>query len=136
VIATCVVDASAAGAVVFREPAAAVVGPVLFAVRALRVPQIFHLELANIARTKVLRGELDWEEAEACLAETANWPIRVVSVGWRRALAVARESGLTAYDASYLSLARSHRLKLLTLDDDLRSAAGDRALTLVSRPGR
>ena len=127
-IGTCVVDASAAAAVAFREPAASIVAPVLFRARALRVPHIFHVELASVGRTKVLRGELDWPQARACLAAAATWPLTVVPISWRLAWETALRSGLTVYDACYLCLARKRRLRLLTLDAILHAAAGERAL--------
>ena len=38
-------------------------------------------------------------------------------------MAAARESGLTAYDAAYLELARRRKLPLATLDAKMRAAA-------------
>lgn len=124
----CVLDASAAGAVVFREPAAELVGPILFQASQVLVPPLFAYELANVGRTKVLRHELDWEHAEDLLGDVASWPVRVVDVGWRDAWTLARRHGLTVYDAAYLALAASQDVRLLTLDAQLERAAGRRAL--------
>ena len=124
----CVLDASAAAAVLFREPDSEVVGRHLFQVGGLVVPQLFELEVANVARKKVLRNELGWETARTCLAELDSWPMEIAMVTWSQAWNVARESDLTLYDAAYLCLARRRQLALLTLDRALQMAAGTRSV--------
>jgi predicted nucleic acid-binding protein len=127
-----VLDASAAAAVVFREPDGLLVAPHLFPAARVLVPQLFHLELANVARTKVVRREIDARRASQLLADVHKWPLDVISVRWERALRLALRSGLTVYDASYLRLARDRRVGLLTLDRALRVAGG--RLTLPRGP--
>jgi predicted nucleic acid-binding protein len=41
---------------------------------------------------------------------------------WQALLPLAREHGLTAYDAAYLELAKRERFSLATLDHDLQEA--------------
>lgn len=122
-----VLDASAAAAIVFREPDAARVAPILLASARVRVPQLFHLELANVARTKVRRKEIDRRRAHVLLATTRKWPVEVVATPWERLWPLAWAHGLTIYDAAYLWLARTSRCRLLTLDVALASAAGRRS---------
>jgi predicted nucleic acid-binding protein len=124
----CVVDASAAAAILFRELDGEAVGRHLFKIAGLIVPQLFELEVANVARTKVLRNELGWAAVRSCLAELGSWPMAVEMVTWGQAWELARETDLTLYDAAYLWLARSRRLSLLTLDRALQMAAGSRSL--------
>ena len=119
-----VLDASAAAAIVFREPAGLLVAPRLFQASRALVPQLFHLELANVARTKVSRREIDRRRAFRLLADVRRWPVEVVSVGWERSLRLALRTGLTVYDAAYLRLARDRRVHLLSLDRALCFAAG------------
>jgi predicted nucleic acid-binding protein len=123
-----VLDASAAAALLFREPDAARVARLLLAERRVRVPHLFSLEVANVARTKVRRGELDRRRARALLATMRGWPIDVVTAPWDRLWPLAFTHRLTIYDAAYLWLARRSRCRLLTLDDALATAAGTRAL--------
>lgn len=125
---SCVLDVSAVAAVLFREPDGAVVAPLLFAIEQAFVPAIFHLELANVARTKVRRRELDWAAAEQLLCETSVWPVEVRPVAWQDAWPMAREHDLTTYDAAYLVLAIELSVPPLTLDGKLAAAAGDRSL--------
>jgi len=124
----CVLDASAAAAVLFREPEALVVAPHLFRYAAIRVPQLFTLDVANVARTKVLRHELAWESARTLLEEMDGWPMEEVRVEWQAAWELSVEYGLTLYDAVYLALAKRRRLSLLSLDRALQRAAGGRSL--------
>ena len=123
-----VLDASAAGAIVFREPEALRVLPHLLETDSIVVPQLFFLELANIGRTKVRKGLIDVDHAHTMLGETDGWPITVRTVPWSEAWAVAMQAALTVYDASYLSIALTEDRPILTLDRALISAAGDRSL--------
>lgn len=129
---TLVLDASAAAAVLFREPSAERFVRLLFQTAEVIVPPLFPFELANVARSKVLRHELAWDDAEALLGETERWPVALVDVAWADAWRTARRYGLTVYDASYLCLAISRDLSLLSLDDALVRAAGKRAVRLGS----
>ena len=125
---SCVLDVSAAAAILFREPDGLRVAPGLFLMKRVVVPQIFHLELANVARTKVRRREIDRPRAEELLRETSSWPIEVRPVAWENAWGVSMEHELTVYDAAYLHLALEVRVPLLTLDAQLIAAAGRRSL--------
>lgn len=123
-----VLDASAAGAVVFREPDALRVLPHLLETHSIVVPQLFFLELANIGRSKVRRALLGAKHARALVAETESWPITVRTVPWSEAWALAMKADLTVYDASYLSIAVQEARPILTLDRELIIAAGDHSL--------
>ena len=125
---SCVLDVSSAAAILFREPDSQRVAPALLLIKRAVVPQIFHLELANVARTKVRRREIDWPQAEVLLRETAGWPVEVRTVAWEKAWALSMEHGLTVYDAAYLHLALEVRVPLMTLDSQLIAAAGHRSL--------
>lgn len=123
-----VVDASAAAAVVFAEPDAVAVLAVLLSASRCVVPPLFLTEVANVGRSKVRRGELSWDDATFALGRLDGWPLSEQNVAWRDAFSIARRTGLTVYDAVYLSLAEKRDLPLVTLDDALRAAAGKRSL--------
>ncbi len=123
----CVVDASAVAAVLFREPDHALVTLAIPADARLVAPALLPLEVANVARTKVRRGELARADAVAMLADLARWRVRTVSVPWARAWKLAWAHDLTIYDAAYLHVAIARDAPLVTLDADLRKAAGKRA---------
>jgi len=100
----------------------------LLAADAIVVPQLFFLELANIGRTKVRKGQIGVDDARTMLSETDSWPVQVLTVPWSDAWAAALRTHLTVYDASYLSIALRENRPILTLDHALIAAAGDRSL--------
>jgi predicted nucleic acid-binding protein len=124
--AACVVDASAVLAVLFREPDFADVLEALPA-RGMIAPPLLSLEVANVARGKVQRRELSRADAEALLVTLDRWRIQRVDVAPRDAWDLAWAHDLTVYDAAYLHLSIAHRIPIVTLDAELRRAAGPRA---------
>lgn len=55
---------------------------------------------------------------------------QTVARAWAETIALARSHDLSAYDAAYLELAMRRSLPLATLDDKLKSAAGDLGVSL------
>ena len=92
------------------------------------VPPLWQLEVANGLVSAERRGILTPVETTEILEHFeivlgGSIEITHESVPTRRAIAAARESGLTAYDATYLELARDHRLPIATLDRHLAASA-------------
>jgi predicted nucleic acid-binding protein len=113
-----VVDASALGAVAFDEPE----GPEIEAHlqgETLVAPALIDLELISIALKKVRRGEAPLIKVAALLAVALRLPIEKVTVPGDEVFALAERTGLSSYDASYLWLARSRDIELVTLDRQL-----------------
>lgn len=122
---TLVVDASAVGAVVFDEPEGATIRAHVRD-ETLIAPQLIDYELASVAVKKIRR---DLEPAALVLAmllRVDDFAIRRVAVPAKDVVELARRTGLSAYDAAYLWLARSHDAELVTLD--ARLAQVDRLL--------
>jgi predicted nucleic acid-binding protein len=117
-----VVDASAVAAIVFQEPGADEVDGQL-ADSVLAAPALLQFELTNICRTK-LRQFPDQREAliDQFSAGMAI-PIEAHEIDHLGTLALANRFNLTAYDASYLWLARELDAELVTLDKHLARAA-------------
>jgi len=92
-----------------------------------RVPGVWPLELANTLVVAERRKRLTEAEAVRARELVLALPIQVVPETLDRVvtsiLALARDQGLSAYDASYLDLAMREGLPLATLDDRLRDAA-------------
>lgn len=92
------------------------------------VPGLFVVELANVLVTAVRRGRHRKATVLAQLRRFAKLPIDIRSepLPPDRLVSLAILRGLTAYDASYLELARSSGLALATADAALaRAAAAD-----------
>lgn len=119
---TVVVDASAIAAIVFDEPRR---NAVLTQIRGfdLTAPALIRHELASTALKKQ-RARPD-ERASLFLALRQYPALRVheQEIVPAAVFALAVDTGLTAYDASYLWLARLLGVPLVTLDGDLASAA-------------
>ena len=125
-----VIDTAALLAVLLEEPErqallAATTGAVLFA------PASLPWEVGNALVAAVRRRRLTAAEAEAGWTAYQTIPIRLVEVDIGRAMALATERGLYAYDAYMLELARNRGLPLLTLDAKLSDAARLAGIALV-----
>jgi len=125
-----VIDTSALLAVLLEEPErpaliAATAGIVLFA------PNSLPWEVGNALVATTRRRRLTSAEAQRAWRAYEAVPLRLVDVDIGRAVSLAVELGLYAYDAYMLELARQRGLPLLTLDQRLRAAAMASGLTLV-----
>jgi predicted nucleic acid-binding protein len=115
---TLVVDASAIAAVLFSETngdtiRARVRGESLLA------PQLIDYELANICWKRIRREPMAGPGLLTMLSGVTSLGIRRVEVPPVEIATLAMQTGLTAYDASYLWLALSRDLELVTLDNQL-----------------
>lgn len=136
-----VIDASAAIALVLREPASRELDRTIRSsierLDRLMVPEAFWLEIVNVL---IRRHRLAHDDVVAALRELDEFGLE--SVRSDRALLLvaidrAGRTGLSAYDAMYLALAEVEDARLLTLDRRLAAAAGPRALRLAALgPGR
>lgn len=78
--------------------------------------------MASVARKKIKKfGEED--EVMASLADVLSFSIRLADVDFAHVVRLALEENLTTYDASYLWLARSLGIPLVSLDGKLSDAA-------------
>lgn len=98
-------------------------------------PSLWLLEVANMTRSGERRGRLMADDAQLRLREIARLPITLEHTSLATAFevvpALARQHGLTAYDATYLELAARSGRRLATLDADLRAAAEKMGIALL-----
>jgi len=124
-----VLDASVTLAWAFREELNAYTRGVLKQLRQgqARVPALWSLEVANALLVAERRGRVKQGEVEQFLAFLAELPISVEPIlperTFDQVLLLAREQGLSVYDATYLDLALRMGLPLATQDGALRAAA-------------
>ena len=118
-----VIDASALAAVVFDEPDGEAVAERIRDC-SLLAPTSLDYEMASICRTN-LRREPQPHRQDMLLAAylMPGLTAETVDVDHAAVLAVAKPTGLTPYDASYLWLARDLGVELVTLDRQLAAAA-------------
>lgn len=116
-----VVDASAFAALLFAEPEAETIAERLTGAR-LAAPALLDVELANVCLTKIRRQPSQREALSAAFRLAHRLKVETVAVDHAAALDLAEATGLTAYDASYLWLARALGAELVTLDRKLAAA--------------
>jgi predicted nucleic acid-binding protein len=116
-----VIDASALGALLFGEPDGAAVAERLRGA-GLIAPALLPFEIANICIKKIRRYPDQRDALMVAFGMLEQMEVSIVEVDQGEALALAERSGLTAYDASYLWLARWTRFELVTLDGQLEAA--------------
>ncbi len=103
-----VVDASAVAALLFSEPEAEVVASALDGAE-LVAPTLLSFELTNVCLTKCRRHPDLRDTLPAAFQLRGRLGIAETAVDHGDVLELALKSGLTAYDASYLVLAREAR---------------------------
>jgi predicted nucleic acid-binding protein len=101
------------------------------------VPPLWIYEVQNALLTAERAGRITGDDVNAALATARQGFFTVDSIGpevrFGAEVALARLTGLSAYDAAYLDLAQRRNIPLMTLDRRLESAA--RELGLAWEPG-
>lgn len=117
-----VVDASVLGALLFGEPRAQEAFSLLQGAE-LFAPTLLPYELTSVALKKARRYPEQREALVEALRLGLRLDLHLVEVDHEAALHLALETDLTTYDASYLHLARSLGVPLLTFDQRLQEEA-------------
>ncbi len=91
------------------------------------VPRLWHLEVANVLLVGERRGRSSQVDTVSWLGFLSGLPILVdggtETRAWSDTINIARQHGLTVYDAAYLELALRESLPLASLDAKLETAA-------------
>ena len=117
-----VVDASALGALVFGEPKAEAIAAKLMGAN-LVAPSLLWFELASICLKKMKKHPTQAEGLLAAFRLSKRLAIEILDVVHPEVIQLARQTGLTTYDASYLWLAHKLNGQVVTLDKRLVEAA-------------
>ena len=116
-----VVDASALAALLFGEPEGALIAERLQGA-GLIAPALLPFEIAAVCLKK-MRWQPDRRDAlMVAFGMLHRMEVGIVEVDHGEVLGLAERSGLTAYEASYLWLARRTSYELVTLDRRLEAA--------------
>jgi predicted nucleic acid-binding protein len=116
-----VVDASALGALVFGEPKAEKVSETL-SDEPTAAPALLWFELASICLKKIKAHPSQKSLILDAFELAKNLNIEIIEVDHLAVIELAKETGLTTYDASYLWLALELRGELITLDTKIQRA--------------
>ena len=91
------------------------------------VPNLWHLEAANVLLSATNRKDIEISAVERFTAQLENLPITVDTLTanqvFGHTMSLAKAYRLSSYDAAYLELALREGLPLATLDKDLFKAA-------------
>ena len=121
-MASVVIDTSAVLAVLLNEPERPALISVTSGVDLAGAPSL-PWEVGNALVAGVRKHRLSAADVRSAWASYQEVPIRLLRIDALRALSVALDAGLYAYDGYVLEAARSGRLPLLTLDRRLARAA-------------
>jgi predicted nucleic acid-binding protein len=113
-----VIDASALAAVAFAEPSADTVIDEIDGHR-LHAPTLVVFELMNVAWKRSRKQPAATALFLEALEVLQGLGLRFRGIDQEAVVKLGLETGLTAYDASYLWLARALRMPLVTLDRKL-----------------
>ncbi len=117
-----VVDASAVAALLFGEPSGPEVAERLDG-RVLFGPTLLRYEVASVCLRKAREEPDKAKDLRKALSVLSGLGVQEVQVPPEGLVDVAQGTGLTAYDAAYLWLARELGLALVTLDARLEAAS-------------
>ncbi len=116
-----VVDASAIAAVLFNEPQATDIANQLDQV-SLMAPTLLWFEMASICLKKLTAHPDKRESLMKVFTLLDNFKIEAMEIDYPAVVKLAEKMGITTYDASYLWLASTHCVELVTLDKKLQKA--------------
>ena len=89
------------------------------------VPRLWHLEIGNVLLVGERRGRCTQADITNWLTYLSGLPIVVDSEtearAWTDTIALARQHGLSEYDAAYLELALREGIPLASLDKKLKA---------------
>ena len=97
--------------------------PLLDSADAVFAPDLIDLEVANVLRTSILRGERTSSEATTVFTEWIANPVQRTAHGPTLELVWSLRHTITPYDAAYVALAMQLEIALLTADRRLAAAA-------------
>ena len=116
-----VVDASALGALIFGEPKADEITKILQDATMV-APALLWFEVASICLRKIKAHPSQEGQILKAFALARHLDIEMVEVEHSEVVELAKEVGITTYDASYLWVTLQLGGELITLDEKMRRA--------------
>jgi predicted nucleic acid-binding protein len=128
-----IIDASVAAKWFFPEQHSELCKNLLSADGKLIAPELIWSEVGNIIWKRFRRGEITSEEASQLANDFSQMPIETDSTHelLMPAVEIALATGITVYDAMYVSAAMKRESKLVTADEKLNVALSSNPLNEV-----
>jgi len=89
----------------------------------LYAPEILYYEIGNALSAMVKRRQIEAGDVQAIYSITQQIPVNLAKVSIPKALEIAIEHNIYAYDAYFLEVAQTLSSPLLTLDARLKAVA-------------
>ncbi len=86
-------------------------------------PEILFYEIGNAISAMVKRNQVKTKEVESVYSVTQKVPVSLVKVDISKALSIAVQHNIYAYDAYFLQVAKMLSSPLITLDERLKLVA-------------
>lgn len=86
-------------------------------------PEILPYEIGNALTAMLKRKQLTDDEARLALDAASSIPVRLVPVNIQKALEIAIENNIYAYDAYFLQCAKHLAMPIITLDKRMKKVA-------------
>jgi predicted nucleic acid-binding protein len=130
-----IIDASVAAKWFFPEEHSELCRNLLSADGKLIAPELIWSEVGNIIWKRFRRGEITSEEASQLANDFSQMPIETGSTHelLMPAVEIALATGITVYDAMYVSAAMKWESKLVTADEKLVTLLAGTSLELVTK---
>ncbi len=116
------IDTSALIAVITNEPQKYKIVKATIGVN-LYTPHSVHWEIGNAFSAMLKRDRITITQVQACISAYQEIPINFIDVNLEKALKIAGQLKIYAYDAYLIQCAQQTKTPLLTLDNGLISAA-------------
>ena len=97
----------------------------------LSAPEILPYEIGNALSAMIKRGRISKVEALAAEKAANLIPVRLVSIDIQKALELAIEYNIYAYDAYFLFCAKSLIQSLMSLDKRMKQVAHDLGINVL-----
>ena len=101
----------------------------------LLAPAVLPFEVANAFSRMAKRFRLERSRISRALDIYMRIPVRLIEADLRQAMMIALDHNIYAYDAFYLETAGRLKLRLLTLDLEMRRIAADIGIRTVELSG-
>ncbi len=113
-----IVDASVAAKIYFAEAFSDDAQSVLRFADGLIAPELLFIEMASLAAKRARRGTATLDEAARAVSQVRSLIDEAIPTAdlAQRAFELSAEHGVSAYDGSYLALAETRGLRVLTAD--------------------
>ncbi len=89
----------------------------------LHAPEILYYEIGNALSAMIKRRQIETSDVQAIYSVTQQIPVSLAKVSIPKALEIAIEHNIYAYDAYFLEVAQTLSSPLLTLDTRLKTVA-------------